>query len=300
MEELTPTETSYFSQPAAGLDPRLFRDNKLIPKVRNSILQILLTHLGSKYNGSSGWAKAWLAGSGVSFSWAAHREPADLDCLVGVDFARFRESNMDFAGLSNKEIAQMLNEGFSEQLHPVTKEFMGSFELTFYVNQRAEIVELKPYAAYSLTYDDWTVFPQAVGIQENPEWEPSVERDRAATVEILGRYAKAMSKLESSGVDALRVNAKTELKLAMQQATALYEDIHSGRKVAFSDLGSGYADYHNYRWQAGKRSGAVQALKRLKESQELSEKEFAQSTYGTELPSASVLIRRAAAQRANR
>lgn len=296
-EGLSPTETSYFSQPSAGLDPRLFRNEKLIPKVRNSILQILLTHVQSRYNGSSGWMSAWLAGSGVSYQWSAHREPADLDCLVGVDFARFRESNMQYAGLSNKEIAQMFNEGFNQELLPQTKDFMGSFELTFYVNQRANIVELRPYAAYSLDHDDWTVFPSAQAIQENPVWEVKVVKDRTAAAEIMTRYATAMAKLEQAASEPIRVNARNERRLAMQQGAALYEDIHSGRKIAFSESGEGYTDYNNYRWQAGKRSGAVQALKRLKETQELETKEFSEKTYGAELPKTDVLIRRAASRR---
>ena len=295
---LETAETSYFSEPAAGLDPRLFRNGKLVPQIRNSILEILITYINSRFSGSSGWMTAWLAGSGVSFNWAAHREPADLDCLVGVDFARFREANLSYAGLSNKEIAQMFNEGFNSELHPKTKDFMDAFELTFYVNQRANIVELKPYAAYSLLNDDWTVFPTAEKIEENPAWEQKVLRDRSTAVDILGRYATAMSKIESASSDPVRVNARNELKLAMSQASALYEDIHSGRKIAFGESGEGYKDFNNYRWQAGKRTGVVQALKRLKEAQEQEAKVFAEKTYGTELPSANVLIRRAAAQRA--
>jgi hypothetical protein len=77
---LQPSETSYFSTPAAGLDPRIFQDGKLRPNVRNSILKILINYVDSKYTGSSGWMHVWLAGSGVSYQWAAHRDPGDIDC----------------------------------------------------------------------------------------------------------------------------------------------------------------------------------------------------------------------------
>ena len=66
-------ETSYFSKPNEGLDPRLFRDGNLLPAVRDAILTLLANHLGLRYTESSAWATAYLAGSGVSYQWSAHR-----------------------------------------------------------------------------------------------------------------------------------------------------------------------------------------------------------------------------------
>jgi hypothetical protein len=43
--EVEPSETSYFAPSAAGLDPRLFRDSKLVPAVRSAVLRILFEHL---------------------------------------------------------------------------------------------------------------------------------------------------------------------------------------------------------------------------------------------------------------
>ena len=73
----------------------------------------------------------------------------------------------------------------------------------------------------------------------------------------------------------------------------MFEDIHHGRKAAFSQSGQGYLDYSNYRWQAGKSSGGVQALKKLKDLSKKTRQEFESQTYGMELPDARVLIRRA-------
>jgi hypothetical protein len=73
----------------------------------------------------------------------------------------------------------------------------------------------------------------------------------------------------------------------------LFEEIHGGRKQAFSPSGEGYLDYANYRWQAGKESGIVPALRSLKDLSKESQREFAVRTYGVELPDASVLVRRA-------
>lgn len=297
---LEPAETSFFSRPSAGLDPRLFRSGKIIPKVRNSILQILLNHVNYRFTGSESWMHVYLAGSGVSYQWAAHREPADLDCLVSVDFIRFRQSNEDYARFSDKEISQMFNEGFREEIYPETAEFMGVFELTFYVNLKPNILDLKPYAAYSLTDQDWVVTPNTNEIVVDPSWEQKLSRDKSMTIEILKRYRDAMAKLEQSTNESSRVNASRERDNALSQAVGLYEDIHSGRKYAFSESGQGYGDWFNYRWQSGKRSGIVQGLQKLKELKEDDFKTFSEKTYGSELVDASVLIRRAASQRINR
>lgn len=287
-----PSETSYFAAPQAGLDPRLFRSGKLIPSVRASILRILFNHLKQHFNTPEAYLHVWLAGSAVSFQWAAARKPADLDCLIGVNYLIFRQSNLEYKGLSDKEIAKTFNEILRE-LHPTTSSFLDAFELTFYVNVISDIRSIKPYAAYSLTTDDWTVAPEVKGVPTNKQWERTVSRDVSMATEILNRYAKALSDIKSAPTDVARRNAEAALKLAIEQGSALFEDIHGGRKSAFAPSGQGYADVSNYRWQAGKASGIVQALKQMNEIATQSKKEFEKKTYGMELPSPDVLIRRA-------
>jgi hypothetical protein len=294
---LEPAETSYFSKPSAGLDPRLFRDGKLTPQVRNAILQLLNNYLDSHYSGGSTWSRAWLAGSGVSYQWAAHRDPGDLDCLVGVDFVKFRQSNVRFTGLSDKEIADMLNEGFRAELQPDTSLFMGSFELTFYVNIHSNIIDIKPYAAYSLTDDDWTVPPVASDAPTNPQWEERVNKDRSLAIDLMTRYTAAKNLYNSASNDAVKTNARSQMRIAMSQGNALYESIHSERSNAFSPTGEGYSDFYNYRWQAGKRSGVIQFLRALKTDLESLDAEYNKRAYGSaEFPDTSTLIRRAASQ----
>jgi len=70
--------------------------------------------------------------------------------------------------------------------------------------------------------------------------------------------------------------------------------------VAFSRFGAGYNDFNNYRWQAGKASGVVQAMKRLKEYQDAVKESGDAQTYGLELPDERTLIRRAATYRSVR
>lgn len=293
---LEPAETSYFSAPSAGLDPRLFKDGKLSSTVRSAILQLLFNHLNERFTGASNWSIVWLAGSGVSYQWAAQRDPGDLDCLVGVDFPLFRQSNTQFARLSDREIAQMFNEGFRSDLQPRTGHFMGAYELTFYVNIKTNIADIKPYAAYSVTDDAWTVPPQPITPVTNPDWEANVEADRKQTVEVLTRYLTAKANYESATNEAVKANARSNMRKAMSQAVALYEEIHSGRSEAFSPTGAGYLDFANYRWQSGKKTGAIQALRSVKDEMDAADKEFNASTYGVDLPDARTLVRRAASQ----
>ena len=291
---LEPSETSYFSKPAGGLDPRLFVGNSLIGAVRNNILSLLFEHLHRHYYNPEAYIHAWLAGSGVSYQWAANRTPGDLDCLVGIDYVAFRRSNPEYKGLSDQEIASMFNEDFRTELYPVTADFLGAFELTFYVNVASDIRTIKPYAAYSLTDNDWTVEPSEPNINIHRDWAQKIGRDKSMAIEILERYSTALANIGSATTAAARINAEAALKLAVEQGAALFEDIHHGRNKAFSPGGQGYGDYANYRWQAGKQEGTVQALKQLADISTKTRQEFESNTYGMELPSANVLVRRAA------
>lgn len=288
-----PSETSYFSAPGAGLDPRLFRSGKIIPTVRATILRILMDHLTNFYQNPEAYMHVWLAGSAVSHQWTAARKPADLDCLIGINYPVFRQANARYSGLSDKEISALFNEHFREHLHKLTDNFLGAFELTFYVNVLSDILSIKPYAAYSLTNDDWTVQPSINKAPVNRAWEQRVTRDTSFTTEILERYNSALVTIAAARTDAARRNAEAALKLAVEQGAALFEEIHKGRSHAFSPGGHGYGDVANYRWQAGKAAGTVQALKKLKDISSESKKEFESKTYGMQMPDASTLIRRA-------
>jgi hypothetical protein len=291
--ELEPSETSYFSAPGAGLDPRLFRDGKLIPSVRSSILRILLEHLRTHYYSPENYLTIWLAGSGVSYQWTAARHPADLDCLIGVNYLLFRQSNQQYKALSDKQIADMFNEDFRNDLQPLTKNFLDTYELTFYVNVASDIRSIKPYAAYSLTTDDWTVSPEVKAPPHNKMWDQRVARDTSMVTDILSRYSTALNAISQSTTDTARRNAEAALKLAVEQGAALFDDIHKGRTSAFSEYGGGYSDIANYRWQAGKQAGIVQALRKLKDISVKGRKSFESQTYGMELPDVNTLVRRA-------
>lgn len=293
--DVSPSSTSYFSKPETELDPRLFIGTTLRPWVRNGIKRLLFEHLGIRYTNPDRWVSMWLAGSGVSYQWSASRDPGDLDCLIGINYPVFRQYNQEYVGLSNEEIAKMLNEGFYESLMPKTKSWEG-YELTYYVNPQSDIRDINPYAAYDLMSDSWTVFPdKSPDLPYSRSWEQRAKKDYDTAIELVSRYTQALSEVRSNASNtAYRINAEKRLQTIVDQAVAFYEDIHAGRKVAFSKIGGGYSDFNNYRWQAGKRSGAVHALKAIKEYKDLNEEEKQLDTYGIELPDADTLIRRAA------
>lgn len=291
---VTPGATSYFSAPSETLDPKLFANNALAPWAREGVLDILFEYLGTHYNNPHKWTHAWLAGSGVSYQWEAAREPGDLDCLVGIEYVQFRQANPDYAGLSNNEIAQMFNEGFSDEIMPETSNWHG-YELTYYVNPQTNIENINPYAAYDLIHDSWTVPPtKNAAPPYSKMWDAKIQHDAELGKTVLDRYSAALNDIKNTSNPAYRTNAEAKLKEAISQGVALFDDIHSGRKIAFSKTGAGYADFHNYRWQAGKRSGIIPALRQLKNYHKQALEQTAEETYGISLPSSSDLIRRTA------
>lgn len=287
--------TSYFSAPASQLDPKLFQGRVLRSEIRRGILSLLQDFLNLRYRHSELWAHPWLAGSGVSYQWTAAREPGDLDCLVGVDFVQFRKANPEFRGLLDREIADQLNEEFHNELQGQTENWNG-YELTFYVNPGAtDIRSIKPYAAYDLKYDEWTVAPDPQQVApSNPDWDSVVASDAQMTAQIHTRFSSAMQEYQMAHAGAAKRNAEVKLSAAAEQGEALYHEIHANRSAAFSASGEGYGDFHNYRWQAGKRTGTIDLLRSIKKHSDSLRSAQAQKLYGMELPDANTLVRRAA------
>jgi len=287
--------TSYFSQPSSTLDPQLFDGRVMKGWVRQGVLSLLHDFLAKKFRHSELWAHAWIAGSGVSYQWSAARQPGDLDCLIGVDYEQFRKANPEFMGFSDAEISSQINEDFRAELYPQTENWNG-YELTFYVNPGAtDIRTIKPYAAYDLKYDEWTVYPnpsQQVSI--NPEWERIVDGDTAIAKRAGIRFSAAMNELQTAHNSPLKRNAEIRLQAAATQALALFDEIHGNRGQAFSTTGQGYDDFNNYRWQAAKREGTIESLRRIKEYASGRQQNMETSLYGMELPTTDTLIRRAA------
>lgn len=282
--------TAYFSAPAPDLDPRLFEGRSLRSPIRHGVLSLLNDFLGHTYRHPDLWAHAWLAGSAVSFQWSAERSPSDLDCLFAVNFVQFRKANPEYRGLTDKEIADQLNEDLHTGLHPQTENWNG-FELTFYAITASDITAIKPYAAYDLKFNEWSVTPNpALVAPSNPTWDSVANEDYAMAHQAYMRATKAYQDLQLMHSGPQHRNQEVALQAAAQQAEALYGLIHGGRSEAFSTSGEGYADFHNYRWQAGKRSGAVNLLKDVRK---VAAQHFGR-TSEVALPDASTLLRKAA------
>lgn len=299
MAELGEFSTSYFSTPSETLDPKLFEQRHLRSWVRNGILHILSDFLDKNFRHSELWARPWLAGSGVSYQWSAARLPADLDCLVGVDYENFRKANPEYMGLSDKEISSAINEKFHEDLSPQTADW-NDYELTFYVNPGAtDIRSIKPYAAYDLRYDEWTVPPDPSASPPNkPVWDTVAMNDARYAQEIHGRFKNALMEIPTARGNAVKKNIETRLDSALDQGVGLWDEIHGGRKIAFGPQGTGYDDFYNYRWQSAKKTGAYHLLREMKDYHKDRTAQKQSEVYGGELPDADTLIRRAATYRA--
>lgn len=289
--------TSYFSAPSSVLDPTLFDGRRIRPWVRSGLLTLLYDFYGKRYRHADLWSHAWIAGSGVSYQWEAARQPGDLDVLVGVDYVGFRRANPEYAGLSDKEISFQMNDEFRAELQPLTENWNG-YEVTFYVNPGAtDIRTIHPYAAYDLKFDEWTVTPDPTASPPRIDgWESTALNDRAMAAQVSSRFLQAKQDWETSRGEAQRRNAEVRLMAAAQQGTALFDEIHTNRSLAFSQQGEGYADFHNYRWQAGKRHGTIQMLRTLREHVKSMQEAREQALYGSSLPDSDALVRRAALQ----
>lgn len=303
---VTSSSTSYFSDPERTLDPSIFDGTHLKPYVREWILETIYSFLEDKYLVPDLWTRILIAGSGVSYQWAADRDPADLDIMMGVDYVQFRHANPAYAGLTDAEIGKMLNKDMFSELYPEIDGVSfgkSNFEVTVYINLGVgtgldDIKFINPYAAYDVTSDFWAVQPSPNPmVRVHPSWDVSVETDRQRGLNIVTRYGKSLEQIRGAKNSAHRVNAERDFENILDAATALYEEIHAGRRAGFSPAGLGYADFTNYRWQSGKRSGVVQAMKRLKDYAKSAKERDDFETYGMELPDTETLVRRAATYR---
>jgi hypothetical protein len=300
--EVRESSTSYFSVPEPELDPSLFEGTHLRPHVRQWILSTVHDFLDDHFIGCHDWSRIWIAGSAISYQWSASHGPGDLDLMLGVNYVRFRQANPQYAGMTDSDIAKTLNEYAYTYLYPEIDGVSfgrSNFEVTLYANlgvtaDRDAITFINPYAAYDVTQDEWAVLPQKnPTVNIHPSWEMSAESDRARGVRIVDMYNHAITQVRGATNPAHRTNAEAMLKTVLDSAVGLYDEIHAGRKAAFNPHGAGYADFHNYRWQAGKRNGVIQSMKRLKDYVKADAQRTDFETYGMELPDTETLIRRA-------
>lgn len=292
---ITAGASSLDIDPAPTLDPTLFDGTRMKSGIRMELLGIITAYLTAYYANHERWLRSWLAGSGVSYRWHAAEDLKDLDALLGVHFINFRQANPHYSRMSDQEIASHMNEGMRHDLWPATDGWMGEYEVTWYVNPGSwDIQALRPYAAYDLIEDGWTVPPTPDAPRVDPQWavQAAMYHERANTA--VTNYSQALTDLQNAQNPAARINAERRFAMALDQSVSLFDTVHAGRRTAFSPIGQGYDDWGNYLWQMGKKAGWIPALRQIKDyHQRVTASQQAQ-TYGIELPDADTLVRRAA------
>lgn len=273
-----PGASGYFSKPSLILDPQLFDGETLKEDVRQSINDLFFSYMRSQYRDPERWCTLWLAGSGISYQWAADRGNGDLDVLFGVNYNGFLNFNPEYGVFDRDTIAWEMNEDLRKNLWPrtaLTTFHLGDnpYEVTFFLNPGVEdgadsITNIHPYAAYNLTSNSWTVKPPK--LPDDPasmypvEFEQQAVANREAAQALETRYNALIAQMDSSMPNTPTWhNARAGVVSIVQQAESLFDQIHLGRKNAFSNQGKGYSDFYNYQWQAGKRDGIVQTLNNI-------------------------------------
>lgn len=287
--------SGYFSQPALILDPQLFEGEELKLDVRQEILYLLFDYFAGKYYGAHEWTMAWLAGSGISYQWAADRGNGDLDVLLGIDYTEFVNANPIFTGMDRYDISYIINDDLRTNLWPSTSMVAFNrgerpYEITYYLNPGVEnhddsIKTIHPYAAYNLTENVWTIPPEANPIREIPhQFEEQAARNRETAQTLAARYQHIRDELATTSPhspywhDALR-----SMHVVASQAQALFDQIHSNRKQAFDAQGEGYHDFYNYQWQAAKRDGIVSTLNQISQAFDEEQAYRESQIYGTHI-----------------
>lgn len=301
-------QSGYFSRPSNSLDPRLFDGDRIRAEVRDWVLNTLYRYWATKYPFARQWSTVWIAGSGISYQWAAARGNGDLDVLIGIEWPQFFEDVPDLRGLSEAEAADQINQELHADLWPKTAEtvltapggFSGTFEVTFYVNATgSDIRDIQPYAAYDVTHDRWTVKPPV--LPEDPKtlypkgWWDYVEDERRLADALIQRYNHVQGAVRTSvpGSAAYSSNGRN-LQVVADQIGALYDDIHLGRRSAFGEQGQGYGDFANFRWQAHKQFGTAEALHQVWSARHTGRTDYETDTYGQPLTNAQEALRAAA------
>lgn len=303
--------SGYFTRPTPDLDPVLFGtpgSRKLDPDIRHWVIETLGSFWETRYYDWRSWTRIWIAGSGVSFQWSADRSPRDLDILLGVDGEKFRYHNPRFNGFSDHDIATMLTDELKHGLWPLTSEVSFQpgtipYEATWYVNDRSEDIKfINPYAAYDVIADRWSVEPIELDKDWNPlthfpqGWWDQIHREQATAKAVLQRYASLVKEIKrtDAGAIAHRVNLAVQLRQAVADGNELFMDLHSGRRNAFNPGGQGYMDWFNFRWQAAKRAGLVEALHALAALHQEAREQHEQDLYGHVLTNTETALRTAA------
>ena len=261
--------SAYFTAAEPGLDPSLFSGGSLRPEIRDYVLGHLSDFLRRQSITAGSWLHAWLAGSGISYQWKASRGNGDLDVLLGISPTRFTAANPGFGGLTRQQLAGSVNGLLKSFLWPLTAQavFGGStYEVTYYWNPDVtdDIRAVHPYAAWSLDSSRWDVAPDpqppVTGFPQ--EWFDRTAEDAARILELYRNWSQNLADvlvLPPPGV--IPGTARAALARVTAELRSIWDTLHDGRRSAFTAGGQGWADWHNFRWQAAKASGTASLLR---------------------------------------
>lgn len=295
-------KSAYFSPPEQELDPALFTGMLLQQDIRDWIITQLISFWEWEGITPGAWLHAWLAGSGISYQWAADRGNGDLDVLLGIDYDMFITGNPDLSIGSRADLAAIINDHLKTWLWPLTAnaELGGkTYEVTYYWNAAvgSDITVVRPYAAYNLATSAWDVLPQPVPAAAGfpRQWADQAHADTERVLQVYQDYSHSLadaSRLPASNpgfAAAMRGLDRTTAELRL-----IWETLHEGRRSAFGPGGQGYGDWHNYRWQAAKNSGITGILRGV--IKEADQRKLATETrlHGAPIEPAELALRRAA------
>lgn len=225
----------YWGPNSAQNDQRLFEGDRLRPEVRKDILDRVGDVLGAHYTGWEDWTRVYFAGSEAA-KWQPFN--GDFDILIGIDWRKFHEENPDREEYPDAGIAAGMTDHFWYDEGGNVDDYwftlkdgrkVGPFDRTFFVNANAwDIRNLKPYAAYNVTDDEWAVHP----LEVPADW------DATHLPESYWTYAESL-------LHEIRAIGQLPDEERHRMASNLWEELHTHRSDAFQGEGKGLFDLSN-------------------------------------------------------
>lgn len=255
------------------LDPGVFdHSGKMLPWVRLPILSMLDAFWAPRYVNWKSWAKVYLAGSMASYWWGT----PDVDILIGVDLRRFNATNPTRRALDEEGLSKALTDELRVGLDHYTDKFAfppspdyqrvmkslganplpieappgtvplgdGGAEVTWYVNRASyDLRKIRPYAAYDLSANTWSVRP----VQMPKTWGPN------AMPPAFWRHMVTVA----NGITAVMALPEPERS---ERAKVTYDAIHAQRSAAYGTRGRGIFDPGSLQWISLVRWGLIGEL----------------------------------------
>lgn len=235
-----------FSQQHETLDPDIFTSTEeMRPEVRDWCLAKVNDFWQPLYGAWWLWSKIYLAGSSASYWYSGDN---DFDLLVGVSSYKLSAAHPEMAALAKdqKALCAHFNEQFRDGFNSEAEMVPGHIEpysVTLYANPYSfDIRAIKPYAAYSISDDTWAVHPTKLPKSFSAK---SMPRSFWESVAKMAGHIKDVLAEGPEGAD---------------RQSELLEELHHGRQLAYSGVGSGVFDQRQILWLALERLGVLQDL----------------------------------------